>query len=151
MSGGYTPKRKTLKLVFDDEEFDGLVVKVGAAPMRTILKVVELLTTLEEKEDLTGAEITRLFNEMFGIFADALVSWNVEDDGGNPVPTTVEGITSQDSAFIMAIINTWAEVLSGVSTPLGKPSPNGERSPEELIPMEALSESQPNSLTQTSS
>lgn len=73
--------------------------------------------------------------------ADKLVAWNLEDEDGNPVPTTAEAVLDQDRDLMIAILNAWLDGLTGVSAPLEQSSPDGAPSLVESIPMAPLSES----------
>jgi hypothetical protein len=131
---GYKPDRKVFKLVFDDPSMDGLEVKATSLDIGALFKVTEI----RSKKILTQDDV----EEMFSAFANALRSWNVEDDDGNPVPTDLAGIYSQELTFIQTIIWAWVDAITGVSDELGKESGSGETFPEGSLPMEPLSESQ---------
>ena len=78
---------------------------------------------------------------MVDLLAERLVSWNLEDEDGTPVPTTVEAILREDLDMIQALFDEWSDAITGVSVPLEKPSPAGEISQVGSIPMEPLSPS----------
>ncbi|MDN3244165.1 hypothetical protein [Streptomyces sp. ZSW22] len=125
---GYRPKRRIFRLDFSGTDWEGLEVSMRG------------LTVGEELElgDLRGQQGggTRWFEILTGL----LVEWNVEDDQGNPVPTTFDGVRTQDSAMVMAILDALQTAASGVSDPLPQTSPGGEPSPAVPIPMAPLSE-----------
>lgn len=58
----------------------------------------------------------------FQKFAGALRSWNLEDDAGQPIPTTYEGVRSIDVAFALEVVRAWISALTAVSGPLDRPS-----------------------------
>lgn len=122
---GYKPKRKLLRLRFEDEEFQGLEVRAWSLSLGRFLQLVELLES-ENEEDLA---------ELFEGFASVLVSWNVETDSGEPVEATLDGLRSLDIDFVLAIIMSWVEAISSVSRPLPKSLNAGTSFPEESIPM----------------
>lgn len=74
-------------------------------------------------------------------FYTALVSWNLEDENGQPVP--VADAPNRDSRLIRRLNNVWIEALQGVhkADPLPETSPSGETSPAPPIPMTPVSES----------
>jgi hypothetical protein len=76
-------------------------------------------------------------------FGEHLVSWNLEDEDGTPVPATYEAMMQQDHDLIGALNNAWIETLVGVhkADPLPESSTSGEPSLVESVPMEALSSS----------
>jgi hypothetical protein len=119
-------QRKVYRLVFDDPEMDGLEVRAKSVSLGAMRKAAD-----SDDEFL-----------MMELFAKALVSWNLEDDG-EPVPATLEGLEDQDPEFVTAIITAWTGTISGVpdASPLGGGSDSGRRSLEASIPMETLSPS----------
>ncbi|MGW9058915.1 hypothetical protein [Streptomyces sp. NPDC055733] len=130
---GYRPKRKIYELDFTDTDYEGL-----EASMRAVTVGEELeLHALRSKEG--GGR------DVFTLLTNLLVSWNVEDDQGNPVPCTFEGVCTQDSEMVMAILDAGQTAAAGVPDPLPQSSPAGEQSPAVPIPMAPLSESPENS------
>ncbi|MGQ5576773.1 hypothetical protein [Streptomyces sp. ECR3.8] len=130
---GYRPKRRIFRLDFTGTDWEGL-----EASMRGLTVGEEL-----ELEGLRGQQGggTRWFEILTGL----LVEWNVEDEQGRPVPTTFEGVSTQDSAMVMAILDALQKAASGVPDPLPQSSPDGEPSPAVPIPMAPLSPSQQSS------
>lgn len=95
------------------------------------------LTEWENKDSYTREDM----EEVFGEFAKVLVSWNLEDEDGEPVPTTYEGLMSYDFQFVLAVVLGWMQAVAGVPTPLDRPSRDGGPSLVESLPMEPLSQS----------
>jgi hypothetical protein len=123
---GYRPKRKIYKLDFSGTDYEGLEASVRGM-------------TVGEELELDGAEMSS--DLLVKTLVERLESWNVEDDNGAPVPTTFEGVCSQDVSMVLAIISAVRQAVSGVSGPLPQSSPSGEPSPVASIPMEPLSAS----------
>jgi hypothetical protein len=75
-------------------------------------------------------------------FYKALVSWNLEDEHGQPIPVT--DAPNRDARLIRRLNNTWIDALTGVhkADPLPDTSNSGETSPAPPIPMAPLSQSQ---------
>lgn len=75
-------------------------------------------------------------------FYKALISWNLEDEHGQPVPVT--DAPNRDARMIRRLNNAWIEALAGVHTadPLPDTSTSGGNSPAPPIPMAPLSQSQ---------
>jgi hypothetical protein len=135
---GYKPTRKVYKLVFADEEMDGLVVRCHSVPIGEMMSIVGLVRLREVKPADMTAEDLAMVNRPFELFADALVSWNVEDETGVPVPATLAGVMTQDADFLNAVIKAWMENVAGIPGPLARSSTGGTPSLEESIPMESL-------------
>lgn len=131
---GYTPGRKVFKLKFEGD-YEGLEVKVKSIPLGKFLKFANLLE-IDSKNP--SSEDMKELESLFGSFAEVLVEWNLEDEDGQPVPCTSEGLFAQDLDMVLTIILEWSSALSSASRPLHKASNGGKQSPEVLIPMETL-------------
>lgn len=131
---GYRPERKIYRLSFEDHP--GLEVRAKSVPLGEFLSISELAGV--NGRDVTRQDTAKVA-ELFSGFAGALVDWNLEDDGGTPVPATLEGLYSQDFDFALEIIVGWMESIAGVPGPLDKPSSSGSPSLEASLPMEPLS------------
>lgn len=129
---GFTPPRKRYVLDFSGTELDGLEVKSVSISADQYYQVTALL-----EQATSNQEVAR------GIaphFIEALREWNLEDDRGQPVPATVDGLMkSQELATVMMILEAWIDAMVGISGPLEQPSSDGQPSPVESIPMETLS------------
>lgn len=75
-------------------------------------------------------------------FHKALISWNLEDADGQPIPVTAS--RERPHRLILRLNNAYVDALTGVhkSDPLPEGSASGENSPAPAIPMEPLSQSQ---------
>ena len=128
---GYRPKRKIYNLSFAGTEHDGLEVVMRGVTVGEELRI----NSIARDGDGDGAAIVELM-------VDLLVRWNVEDENGQPVPATPEGVRSQDAAFIGDILTALRKAAGGVvDGPLPSDSTSGLPSLVESIPMEALSPS----------
>lgn len=135
MSKGYRKKATIFKLIFDDPELNGLEVKCKSVSMGKLMEFVKLM---EKKETNTLDE----FEEICKMFSKVLVNWNLEDENGNSVPASYEGLMDQEPDFSMMLVLTWIDVMTNVSGPLVGNSLSGNKSLEASIPMEPLLESQ---------
>lgn len=140
---GYRHVPKTYKLTFED--YPGLVIETKSVSTGRLMKLMRMAVRLQDKDvsDASGLteEDTEAVDALFSGFAQALVSWNLEDEDGNPVPTTKEGVYEQDFDLILSLINDWIEAVSGTPGDLGKGSNSGLRFPEVSLPMVPLSPS----------
>lgn len=121
----------TLKLIFEDEEFEGLEVRVRQVPLATFIDIADL-----SSRDFSTENMRELFRE----FGELLESWNVEDGNGQPVPATAEGLYGMDWAFGVRLVQVWIETVQGMAgrLPLGAGSPSGKPALEGSLPMETL-------------
>lgn len=127
---GFKRKRKVYKLDFEGTEYDGLEVKVTGLTTGEYLELISLggPTDAGDKE----AE------GMIRMFAKHLVSWNLEDEAGKPIPTTYEAVADNDFTMNASIVNAWTNALTAVSDETAKKSPNGESPLVSTIPTELL-------------
>lgn len=132
-------RKKIFLLRFADGDLEGLEVRVRSISIERFLELAPLLD-MTMSGGLTPEDITGI-RETLAAFADVLVSWNLEEEDGTPVPCTVEGLMDQDLRFVLGLMTAWAEEIAGVAAPLERPSPSGEPSPEASLPMEPLSPS----------
>jgi hypothetical protein len=128
---GYRPQRKVFVLDFG-EKYQGLEVKVRAGTLGQLLGLQRL-----SGEDLTPDQL----DDLFGAFAELLKEWNVEDDDGQPVPTSVDGLKSLPPDLANDIVSTAAAVLAGVPDPLPEGSADGKPSAVASLPTVPLSAS----------
>lgn len=120
-------QRPTLKLVFDDPEFEGLEVR---AERFTIDDVMLLMSFGDRPEAETAEGIKELL-------AARLLSWNYEDRHGTTVEISPKAIGAHvDPPFLYAIVRGIRQASGGGSGPLDKPSSGGEQTLEASIPME---------------
>jgi len=135
---GYTPKRRVFRLRFEDEEYDGLVVKVRSTSVGRLLEFMGFLAM--DTDDLTPADVEKITG-LFEAFAEVLAEWNVETEDGEPVPATLDGVRTQDADFVMAIMRVWFQAVTQPPAPLPATSSAGGPSAVPPLPMEPLSPS----------
>ena len=70
----------------------------------------------------------RLFSEK------VLVSWNLEDEAGQPIPVQPDGMLRIPAEETVLIISGWVEALGKVPGPLGQTSSDGVTSLEAKQP-----------------
>lgn len=122
-------KRKVYKLDFEGTEYDGLEVRIRGLTTGEFLELVTLSGATTE----TGGETEKLLKLM----STHLVSWNLQD-GDEPVPTTLEGISANDLSMNMRIIDAWTDSMSSVPASVEKKSPSGDLALVASIPTETL-------------
>lgn len=141
---GFKKAKKRYRLTFEDPELAGLEVIMGSMSIGQMLdfqKVVNALQPGEKKDEAVQQKMVELTLERF---AKSIISWNLEDEEGMPIPATLAGVQTQELDFIMPIITAWQEAIAGVD-PKSQPSANGSGNfPEVSLPMETLSASLPN-------
>jgi hypothetical protein len=133
---GYTNSR-VIRLRFPDR--DGLIVRMRPLTMGTMRWFIRNGPALAALEGMKPSELTDdqagMLAHLFEIFAEHLMSWNLEDEDSEtgertPVGTALDGVDSQEPAFIQEIMNHWMATCTAVAPPLSQGSPNGGPSPE---------------------
>lgn len=106
---------------------DGLIVRMKAIRVGRLRKLMRVVSDDDSQID-----------EMFELLLEGLVSWNLEDENGVPVPTTMEGLEDLEMPTVLGILTEWLENMTGPSEDLGKGSPAGAQFPGRPLTMEAL-------------
>lgn len=133
---GYRLARTTYKLTFP--EYDGLEVMARSLSTGDLMKIMELSGALAPGSTQAPVERAKTVESLLRRFAKALVTWNLEDEDGEPIGTTYEDIADQELPFVLRIIEAWTEAVAGVPDDLGKASNSGPQFPEVSIPMASL-------------
>lgn len=129
---GFRRQRKVYVLDFSDTEYEGLEVRVSGLTTGEYLDFVGLSAP---GDDSAAADET---SEMLRMLSRHLVSWNLEDEEGEPVPMTFDGLKSNDMRMNMLIVEAWTGALADVPEPTAKKSAPGSDLPVESIPTEML-------------
>ena len=131
-------QRPILRVVFDDSmgDLSGFVARFRR------LSVADVLTLMTFGSGSDAEEIEKGID----ILGGKLISWNLVDENGDPVPATREGVSQQDIELIEALTSALTRNMRVADSPLERPLNGGRPSPEEAerelsIPMEPLSES----------
>ena len=125
MAKGFRLPQRTALLVFDGD-YQGAEVRVKLdVPIGLIMHLMELQSTPADAKG--GLEVYRLFSK------EILLNWNLEDQAGNSIPLTMEGMKQITPAFANLILTKWTEVAQNPPDPLSVPSANGSGSAEPMI------------------
>lgn len=108
---------RTYLLDFEGTALAGAEVAIKATSVGTALKLREVGGVKEVCE----------------LLADHLIGWNFEDENGDPLPPTLEGIMTLEEVIIGRIGREWYRAATGVTAPLDAPN-----SMESTLQMEAL-------------
>ena len=125
MGKGFKLPQRTALLVFDGE-YKGAEVRAKLdIPLGLLMRFFDLQQAPADAK--AGLEVYRLFSEAI------LLSWNLEDTEGHPIPATMEGMKQITPAFAPLILTKWTEVAQNPPSPLSEPSANGSGSAEPTI------------------
>ncbi len=129
---GYEVKPKQYRLKFEDH--DGLEVVCSSLTVDEFLGMVRAATSQGDPDAAESAD-----DEMLRVFEAHLIEWNITQNM-IPVPANRNGIGMMNIDFIMEIIGNWMGAIASVDIPLPQPSNGSGTLPEQLLPMEPLSQ-----------
>lgn len=130
----------------EGSKYAGLTVRLDEAPIGLLTDVMKDYSKFTAG-NIGAEEAAKLITALMEGFASVLEEWDAERKGV-PVPATLEGVRSLGPKFVLDLIGAWITGSVAVDDDLGKDSPNGGTSPEELAQMAALSQSLPSSPAQ---
>jgi len=110
--------------------YDGLVVRLKGTKFGKVRRMISLLEE-DDKNDI-------VLDEILDLLAENLVSWNLEEEDGSPVPATKDALNDLEFPMVTEIVNRWLEGMTGPSEELGKGSSSGGQFPGAPVLMEAL-------------
>lgn len=132
---GHKRQRKTLSLRFEDEP--GLEILARSVSVRKFLWV------MEQADKMTAGQLTQqAIEELFGWFAERIISWNLVDDEDQPVPVSADYLIDEDVDWVIKVFMGWVSGITKVMRlPLEvtAPEPDGTPEPPEMeldLPMQ---------------
>jgi hypothetical protein len=108
---GFRIPDQTAHLTFSGTDYDGAEIWV-----RLNVSFRHYIALREAAEGDDQAKMAALFG------GDVLMSWNLEDDAGQPIPANGEGMLEIPLSLAMLVVQHWVEAVSGVSSPLPEKS-----------------------------
>ncbi|GAA2673891.1 hypothetical protein GCM10010400_40040 [Streptomyces aculeolatus] len=142
---GYRKTTRRLRISLQDHKEYGVVDDGEEAPLAYARgKSLEEYLVLEGLSDSDDGDTRSVLVRQMEEFGDSLISWNLEDEGGKPLPCNRKALFGIDNDLAIALATEWMEILGGkVDAPLADSSPSGGPSPVASIPTETLSEPLP--------
>jgi hypothetical protein len=131
---GFQLEPNHYKLTFEDPELSGLECTMREVSLAELLDISELLSADPRSGDARERVTNR--SEMV---ASCIVSWNLEDAAGQPVPISGQALLDQPHRFSVAITAAWLREVVGLPTPPARTSESsgdGSSSALERLPME---------------
>jgi hypothetical protein len=135
MAKGFTPPRTVYRLDFEGTELEGLEVRMRGGKLAQAFDTVQLVGITEAN---ATAEDAKLALDQYKDLAGHIISWNLEDEDGQPVTPDLEGLKTQELRHIRMIAAAWQRAQVDVPGPL--PSESSSTSTPDLlmIPMESI-------------
>lgn len=119
-------KKRVERVTITKGELAGLVVET---------RTVSLGAWREMMTGSAGETEAGQADRLINAFAAVLVSWDLTDEDGSPVPATLAELNTLDVKDALMMIREWMDALLDVPDDLGKESPNGSPSLAGSIPM----------------
>ena len=108
---GFRIPEKTARITFDGTDYDGAEILV-----RLNVSFRHYVTLREAAEGNDQARMAELFG------GEVLMSWNLEDASGAPVPANGDGMLQIPLTLAMLIVQHWVEAVADVPAPLSETS-----------------------------
>lgn len=123
---GFKVSKRTAIVDFEPEsQWHGVEAEVYTSiPFKTLLWF-QTAAISEDQQQLI---------ETYKVFArDFLISWNIEDENGEPYPASVDGIMSVDSDLVNTIVMGWIEAVANPPQKSSDGLKDGEPLGEQLM------------------
>lgn len=142
---GFRPEPTIYNLSFQGTPLDGLHVRMSCCSLGEYNEMLRAAAAGDGEADEDRVKLTmdliRNNERILELFVNHLVSWDLEDMAGQPVPTTREGIDTQERTIIAQCIMAWQFAMVNVPN-LSKPGSNdGAISEEQSLGLGNVSES----------
>jgi hypothetical protein len=129
---GFKVPNIKVTLKFASEEYEGLEIVVRKGTIADALRGEAMMKKAKDLSEAEGAQL------VFEYLSEFIVSWNIEDDEGNPTPVNAASLMVFPASFAWDIFAAFIEQTTGVDSELGKDSDSTKRFQADLIPMETL-------------
>lgn len=118
---GFRMERTVYDLPFEGTALEGLKITVRAMTMEQRMRVFfDLGVTKEDSVEVARAKQ----DERYALFIGHIVSWNIEDENGEPVPVTIEDLFRvAEPEQVGTITGIWSSGRTSVPAPLEPASP----------------------------
>jgi len=130
---GFTPNRKLFRLVFEGD-LDGLEVTCRSSSV-VVYKRIASYASRPYSSPPSDDDLAAL-SDLYASFAAVLVGWNLEEPAGVPVPSTLDGVETQEPALVNAIVTAWLDAVADALG--GRPADQLVAELEASLPMEPL-------------
>jgi hypothetical protein len=142
---GFRPEPTIYNIGFEGTPLDGLKVRMSCCTLAEYNFMLRSALIGGEPDADGNVKIEPAMldanDKIIELFLNHLVSWNLEDMAGRPVPTTQEGLDAQERTMIGQLISAWQTAMVNVPNPSNTPSSNGVTSEEQSLDLGSISES----------
>jgi hypothetical protein len=138
---GFCPEATVYVLEFEGTELAGLTAKMAGLTVAEYGQLIRLVSVSGSDEGAAEAN-----DKIIEMVAESLISWNMEDKKGNPVPPTLDGVQSQESRHILRLFTAWYKAMNEIGDDLEKGSSSGGTTLEESLGLGTQSTALPSGL-----
>lgn len=128
--------RRRYRLKWSGTEYDGMEVVMSACSLGELFELDRITQGFHDNNGGNDELTYRLWADRFAIMVKYTHEWNLEDDG-EPLPISVDSYHKLSTGILNSIMQAWLQATTKVAGPLPERSPDGERFPEESIPMDS--------------
>lgn len=144
---GFRPEPTIYNLNFQGTSLDGLHVRMSCASLSEYNEMMHAAFSGGEPDEDGNVKLNKEMIEandrVLELFANHLVSWDLEDLVGQPVPTSRSGMDSQERVIISQLLLSWQIAMVNIPNLSKKESSNGSQSVEESLGLGDISQSPP--------
>lgn len=145
---GFRPEPTVYNLSFQGTPLDGLHVRMSCCTLREYNSMLRAAVDAPEPDAEGNIRLTSEMlqdnEKVLDLFIKYLISWDLEDMAGEPVPTTRDGIDSQERTLVNQLITAWQFAMVNIPNPSKPESNAGEISEEQSLDLGSVSESREN-------
>jgi hypothetical protein len=145
---GFRPEPTIYNIGFEGTALDGLKVRMSCCTLGEYNEMQRAVFAGGEPDEEGNVRLTpellQANDRIVELFLNHLVSWNLEDIAGRPVPTTREGLDLQERTMVGQLISAWQTAMVEIPKPPSSPSNNGATSEEQSLGLDSISENQSN-------
>jgi hypothetical protein len=142
---GFRPEPTIYNIGFEGTPLDGLKIRMSCCTLgeyNFMLRAAFIGGEPDEEGNVKlEPEMLEANDRIVDLFLNHLISWNLEDMAGQPVPTTHEGLDAQERTIIGQLISAWQTAMSSLPNRSKQPSSNGATSQEQSLDLGSISES----------
>jgi hypothetical protein len=111
---GFRVKKRTAIIKFEGTEYDGAEIEcLFDIPLKKLFEIQRLAEAGKAEESF------RQFGD------EILTAWNIEQDDGNPIPATGEGLLNQPPQFANLILSKWLAAMTEPPAPFASQPNSG--------------------------
>jgi hypothetical protein len=142
---GFRPEPTIYNLSFQGTPLDGLHVRMSCCTLGEYNYMLRSAFVGGEPDAEGNVKLSLetldANDKVIDLYLKYLISWDLEDMAGQPVPTTREGFETLERTMVGQLIGAWQTAMVNIPNPSNSPSSNGSTSEEQSLDLGSISES----------